>query len=117
MELARIPCRRFSLPCPFARPPANPCRCVSCRFLLHDTLCTYKDAGNSCKHQGYAEFDQQSWPSDCAPTKADWIKESVGQCGDGDAYPEEFWNCADISITSGEQRHTYIAVQGSQQCL
>ncbi|CAN0301307.1 unnamed protein product, partial [Ectocarpus sp. 12 AP-2014] len=56
--------------------------------------------GNSCKHQGYAEFNPESWPSSCAPTKADWINEAVGQCGDGDAYPEEFWNCADISITS-----------------
>ncbi|CAM9637072.1 unnamed protein product, partial [Laminaria digitata] len=56
--------------------------------------------GNSCKHQGYAEFNPLSWPSQCAPTKADWINEVVGQCGDGDAYPEEFWNCADIEITS-----------------
>ncbi|CAM9493185.1 unnamed protein product [Ectocarpus fasciculatus] len=56
--------------------------------------------GNSCKHQGYAEFNPPSWPSSCAPSKADWINEVVGQCGDGDAYPEEFWNCADISITS-----------------
>ncbi|CBN77502.1 EsV-1-166 [Ectocarpus siliculosus] len=56
--------------------------------------------GNSCKHQGYAEFNPESWPSSCAPTKADWINEVVGHCGDGDAYPEEFWNCADISITS-----------------
>ncbi|CAN0384662.1 unnamed protein product, partial [Ectocarpus fasciculatus] len=56
--------------------------------------------GNSCKHQGYAEFNPTSWPSSCAPSKADWINEAVGQCGDGDAYPEEFWNCADVSITS-----------------
>ncbi|CBJ30292.1 EsV-1-166 [Ectocarpus siliculosus] len=57
--------------------------------------------GNSCKHQGYAEFNPPSWPSSCAPSKADWINEIVGQhCGDGDAYPEEFWNCADVSITS-----------------
>ncbi|CAN0283632.1 unnamed protein product, partial [Ectocarpus fasciculatus] len=56
--------------------------------------------GNSCKHQGYAEFNPPSWPSSCAPSKADWINEVVGQCGDGDAYPEEFWNCADIAITS-----------------
>ncbi|CAM9543829.1 unnamed protein product [Ectocarpus sp. 8 AP-2014] len=56
--------------------------------------------GNSCKHEGYAEFNPESWPSSCAPSKADWINEVVGQCGDGDAYPEEFWNCADISITS-----------------
>ncbi|CAB1104009.1 unnamed protein product [Ectocarpus sp. CCAP 1310/34] len=56
--------------------------------------------GNSCKHEGYADFNPESWPSSCAPSKADWINEVVGQCGDGDAYPEEFWNCADISITS-----------------
>eukprot|EP00903_Cladosiphon_okamuranus_P015678 g14476.t1 len=57
--------------------------------------------GNSCSHQGYAEFDQPEWPSECAPSKADWINEGVGLCGDGDRYPEEFWNCADIAITSG----------------
>ena len=60
-------------------------------------------------HQGYAEFDQQSWPSECAPSKADWIQEGLGMCGDGDGYPEEFWNCADIAITSGEQ---FFAAQG-----
>ncbi|CAM9914038.1 unnamed protein product [Pylaiella littoralis] len=56
--------------------------------------------GNSCKHQGYAEFNPPSWPSSCAPAKEDWINEVVGQCGEGDRYPEEFWNCADIEITS-----------------
>eukprot|EP00752_Nemacystus_decipiens_P016303 g14579.t1 len=56
--------------------------------------------GNSCKHQGYAEFNPESWPSTCAPTKDQWINEEVGFCGEGDNYPEEFWNCADISITS-----------------
>ncbi|CAN0177329.1 unnamed protein product [Pylaiella littoralis] len=60
------------------------------------------DTGNSCKHQGYAEFNPPSWPSSCAPAKQDWINEVVGQCGEGDNYPEEFWNCADIEITSDE---------------
>eukprot|EP00903_Cladosiphon_okamuranus_P005577 g5551.t1 len=57
--------------------------------------------GNSCKHQGYAEFNPDSWGSSCAPNKSDWINEDVGFCGEGDNYPEEFWNCADISISSG----------------
>ena len=51
---------------------------------------------------GYEEFNPPSWPGSCAPNKADWINEVVGQCGDGDAYPEEFWNCADIEISAGE---------------
>ena len=72
---------------------------LSSLFSLLDTA----DTGNSCQHQGYAEFNPASWPSSCAPNKEDWINEAVGFCGDGDAYPEEFWNCADISITSGEQ--------------
>ena len=39
----------------------------------------------------------------------------VGMCGDGDAYPEEFWNCADIEITSGERRKAkvYVPYHGS----
>lgn len=63
------------------------------------------DTGNSCKHPGYDEFDPPSWGSECAPTTADWINVGVSMCGDGDAYPEEFWNCADIEITSGELPH------------
>ncbi|CAM9846398.1 unnamed protein product, partial [Laminaria digitata] len=69
--------------------------------IYGDCIYLSTDTGNSCKHQGYEEFNPPSWPSKCAPTKADWINEVVGQCGDGDAYPEEFWNCADIEITSG----------------
>ncbi|CAN0447871.1 unnamed protein product [Laminaria digitata] len=64
--------------------------------------------GNSCRHPGYDEFNPASWDSECAPNTADWINTGVGMCGDGDAYPEEFWNCADIEITSGE-RPTAIA--------
>lgn len=84
--------RQLTPPCRVAhstpRPPSS-----------HDAA----DTGNSCKHQGYAEFNPTSWPSDCAPAKEDWINEVVGQCGEGDRYPEEFWNCADVEITSGEQ--------------
>ncbi|CAM9914105.1 unnamed protein product [Pylaiella littoralis] len=66
--------------------------------------------GNSCKHQGYAEFNPPSWPSSCAPAKENWINEVVGQCGEGDRYPEEFWNCADIEITSGEVLYAHTSV-------
>ena len=79
-------------------PPPPPCPL----FLLIALRLT--DTGNSCKHQGYAEFNPDSWPGSCAPNKADWINEVVGQCGDGPAYPEEFWNCADIEISAGEKR-------------
>ncbi|CAN0521822.1 unnamed protein product, partial [Laminaria digitata] len=64
--------------------------------------------GNSCRHPGYDEFNPSSWDSECAPNTADWINTGVGMCGDGDAYPEEFWNCADIEITSGK-RDTPVA--------
>lgn len=61
------------------------------------------DTGNSCRHPGYDEFQgPDTWPSTCAPSKSDWINGVVGLCGDGDAYPEEFWNCADIEITTSE---------------
>ncbi|CAM9313818.1 unnamed protein product [Scytosiphon promiscuus] len=64
--------------------------------------------GNSCKHPGYDEFDPPSWPSECAPAKAEWIQTSLGMCGDEGRYPEEFWNCADITKKCDEailERH------------
>ena len=72
------------------------------------------DTGNSCRHPGYDKFNPSSWDSECAPSSADWINVGVGMCGDGDAYPEEFWNCADIEITSGEG-HT-ARVYGPHRC-
>ncbi|CAM9449279.1 unnamed protein product, partial [Ascophyllum nodosum] len=56
--------------------------------------------GNSCMHPGYEEFNPPSWPSKCAPNKGDWILTGLNMCGVGDSYPEEYWNCADIEITS-----------------
>eukprot|EP00752_Nemacystus_decipiens_P007761 g6935.t1 len=89
-------------------PGAFPGDVATARFKLPDGVtcerCVVQMAyytGNSCKHQGYAEFNPESWPGSCASSKADWINEEVGFCGEGDAYPEEFWNCADISIPSG----------------
>lgn len=60
------------------------------------------DTGNSCVHPGYAEFDPPAdeIPGECAPTIRDWITLDPGMCGEGDGYPEEFWNCADIAISS-----------------
>ena len=46
------------------------------------------DTGNSCMHVGYDEFNPDSWPSECAPTKQDWIVTGLGLCGDGNNYPE-----------------------------
>ena len=84
--------------------PLTPCPAPS---SFHNSA----DTGNSCQHQGYAEFNPPSWPSSCAPSKEDWINEAVGFCGDGDAYPEEFWNCADVEITSGENIATAVQQQ------
>ncbi|CAB1098501.1 unnamed protein product [Ectocarpus sp. CCAP 1310/34] len=58
--------------------------------------------GNACKHPGYDEFDPVSVPDGCAPTKEDWVQTQLGMCGEDGRYPEEFWNCADIEITSDE---------------
>lgn len=58
------------------------------------------DTGNFCVHTAYKEFNPTSWPSACAPTKEDWITTNMGICGEGANYPEEFWNCFDISITA-----------------
>lgn len=50
---------------------------------------------------GYDDFEPPSWPSKCAPAKEDWIELNRYVCGEDGSYPEEFWNCADIAITSG----------------
>lgn len=60
------------------------------------------DTGNACKHPGYDEFEPASWPSKCAPQKEDWIVLNRYICGEDGSYPEEFWACSDIAITSGE---------------
>ena len=79
----------FFFPCLPSCPPADAMRRRS-----------PPDTGNSCKHVGYDEFEPESWPSDCAPNKSDWIELDRKICGeDQDTYPEEFWGCADISIT------------------
>lgn len=61
------------------------------------------DAANNCKHVGYEEFNPPSWPSSCAPNKDQWVltnKRVV--CGTGGTYPEEFWQCSDISLVGGK---------------
>lgn len=72
-----------------------------CGNLLDRPRADGTDTGNSCKHPGYDEFEPPSWPSACAPNKDDWIALDLPVCGEGDAYPEEFWNCADVTIFPG----------------
>lgn len=63
----------------------------------------FTDAANNCKHVGYDEFEPASWPGSCAPSKSDWVlTENRILCGTNGAYPEEFWQCSDIRLTSGE---------------
>ena len=58
--------------------------------------------GNRCKHIGYDEFNPDSWNSECAPDTEDWISpDTRGLCGVAKSYPEEFWACSDITISSG----------------
>eukprot|EP00752_Nemacystus_decipiens_P006569 g5915.t1 len=68
--------------------------CTHCILQVHYV------SGSRCRHVGYDEFDPPSWPSECAPNKEDWIDMSRPSiCGERSVYPEEFWNCADISIS------------------
>ncbi|CAM9175695.1 unnamed protein product [Sphacelaria rigidula] len=53
---------------------------------------------HKCTYPGYREFNPPSWPSGCADNKEAWFDLGPELCEDG-LYPEEFWNCADISIT------------------
>lgn len=67
-----------------------------------------QDTSHVCTYPGYREFEPDHWPSDCAPTKEDWFDLGPELCGEDGLYPEEFWNCADISITIGEDRSTSV---------
>lgn len=74
--------------------------------------------GNRCKHKGYDEFAEQlkemedngqsTWNSECAPDTDKWIDLDMGICGEANSYPEEFWACSDISLTSGETQIIYV---------
>lgn len=65
-------------------------------FRCSQRLNQQPDTGNACKHPGYDEFDPPAWPGRCANYKEGWIKTGFGFCGESN-YPEEFWNCADIT--------------------
>ena len=72
--------------------------------LNHRRPCSCRDAvtDNRCKHIGYDEFNPDSWNSECAPDTEDWISpDTRGLCGVAKSYPEEFWACSDITISSG----------------
>jgi len=66
-------------------------------------LVMFSVTGNRCKHVGYDDFDPPSWNSECAPTTDAWVDTGMSICGVGQSYPEEFWGCSDIAITSGEK--------------
>ncbi|CAM9688684.1 unnamed protein product, partial [Sphacelaria rigidula] len=81
---------------------------MNMRYRLPDITCEHcvlqmiYYAANNCKHVGYEEFNPPSWPSSCAPNKDQWVltnKRVV--CGTGGTYPEEFWQCSDISLVGG----------------
>jgi len=60
----------------------------------------YYLTANSCKHEGYAEYDfPEEWGSDVKLYKALPDCEDVPE--DGKGVPEQFWNCAEIKVVSG----------------
>jgi len=72
----------------------------------HCTLQFYWSTGNTCLYDGgyftyFREFQELGWDAAAwSPlTMASWSTCEVSCCGDKtDRYPEEFWNCADISV-------------------
>ncbi|CAM9620047.1 unnamed protein product [Ectocarpus fasciculatus] len=70
---------------------------IKMRYVLPDIEC---DRCVLQMHIGYEEFNPPSWPGTCAPNKSDWIELNRSICGEDGAYPEEFWACSDISLTS-----------------
>ena len=64
--------------------PAN----LTCR---HCVLQWWLFTGNSCNHVGYREYQGVHCDSE-------WYNKELQDCQTSDVKPEEFWNCADISI-------------------
>lgn len=57
----------------------------------HCVLQWWYFTGNSCNYQGYDNFEG----IDC---EIPWYNKDLPRCEGSTAYPEEFWNCADIKI-------------------
>ncbi|CAM9637939.1 unnamed protein product [Ectocarpus sp. 4 AP-2014] len=67
----------------------------------HAILMMRYHSGAGCKSPGYDEFTPDSWPSECAPDKEDWIATGSHDCNSpGREWGNLFWNCADIAIKS-----------------
>ncbi|CAM9974029.1 unnamed protein product, partial [Pylaiella littoralis] len=70
----------------------------------HAILMMRYHSGKGCRSPGYEEFNPSSWPSECAPDKEDWIAVTSHPCNSVDReWGNIFWNCADITLTSGEK--------------
>ena len=61
---------------------------LTCR---HCVLQWWYFTGNSCNHIGYREYQG-------AHCNTEWYNKELQDCQTSDVKPEEFWNCADISI-------------------
>jgi len=59
----------------------------------HCVLQWWYFTANSCYYDGYESY--QGMNKKC---KENWYNPQVSNCKEGNVYPEEFWNCADIQI-------------------
>ena len=86
----------------------------------HSPSCSSSVTGHTSKYVGYNDFNPPSWPSQCAPDKESW---NVYPGAAARRYPQEFWNCSDMTIegacmfeyTSGRRRLTLGRVHGTRR--
>lgn len=104
LSLARSPCANIIfVPNVTPVPPSLTLSCIVIfPMVLRRAFCNKIDTSHKCTYEGYRELEADSWPSKCAPNKDDWFDLNPELCGYNGLYPEEFWNCADISITPSE---------------
>jgi len=60
---------------------------------------------NACTHDGYEEY---SFPSDWPDQGYSSIPKYTNVPEDGDGDPDQFWNCIELSIESGEEKENPI---------
>ena len=69
----------------------------------HVLLQWYYLTANSCYHEGYLEYD---WPEG-------WAKPASARCegvsSDGNGIPEQFWNCAEVTILPNDSSNVAAA--------
>jgi hypothetical protein len=94
---------------PECAPGYNKTRGVTMRYKMPTTITCERCVlqwwwitANSCNPPGYAQRTPQPAHVAASGGTCNWWQSNLATCGQ--AYPEEFWNCADIRVMGGVTR-------------